>query len=418
MALNASREIGAVDAEGNANHFLGCLMESKGLWKIALRYYEQAAGCGEWIIKNEALKKNWNPHDGTWYTPEQHVPDYIKFKGLSISDSAHYRAYRMCKEHNMYKDAIYHLEMRNEAQAKADQLRKRKDVQAISTRYETVRKEEELARISRENELISLRLSNTRFYMIVLIAVLLIVILLSGLLIRNYHLRKIHETSVLKQKLLRAQLNPHFIFNALSCIQGFIIEKDNISAATYLSRFSKLVRNILISSQEEFIPVSKEIETIDHYLQLQQIRYVDQFDYTIEEDKTVSEIDFMIPSMLVQPFVENAIEHGIKHKKTKGHIKVSFKLKGKTLIIEVTDDGVGYEKARELEKGKKTGNDLSTKLIHERLGLLNRHRRFLKRKARITLQISNLPGTTPPDSGTLIRIAIPLIERSSNIPVF
>jgi LytS/YehU family sensor histidine kinase len=124
-------------------------------------------------------------------------------------------------------------------------------------------------------------------------------------------------------------MNPHFLFNSLASIQNYIINEDSGNASIYLSRFSQLVRNILDNSVEEYVPVEKEIETIKNYFELQKVRYAGKFDFNIEVDEAIDQENMMIPPMLAQPFIENAIEHGIKHKETNGHINIRFLLQAR-----------------------------------------------------------------------------------------
>jgi len=222
-------------------------------------------------------------------------------------------------------------------------------------------------------------------------------------------MKNIHETSLLKQKLFRAQMNPHFIFNALSNIQGFIMEKDNIRAATYLSRFAKLVRNILEGSLEEFIPLQKEIESIEHYLQLQEIRYSGHIGYQIDISQELQVQEIMIPPMLVQPFVENAIEHGLKSKPTPGMVKVTFERKGKNLEITITDNGIGRKQSGELKKEEKRNiTSLSTSLIVECVKTINREKGFSNQKGKINMEITDLCDEAGKACGTKVLLSIPV----------
>ncbi len=118
---------------------------------------------------------------------------------------------------------------------------------------------------------------------------------------------------LLKQRLLRSQMNPHFIFNSLSGIQNFIVTEKSTKASIYLSKFATLVRNILDSSVKEYVTLEKEIATIENYLELQKVRYAGKFEFSIKTDDAIDPESTMIPPMLAQPFIENAIEHGIVH---------------------------------------------------------------------------------------------------------
>jgi sensor histidine kinase YesM len=153
----------------------------------------------------------------------------------------------------------------------------------------------------------------------------------------------------MQQRLLRSQMNPHFLFNSLASIQNFIIKEKPSLASDYLGRFSKLMRQILNSTAVEYVPLEEEISSIENYLALQKVRYRDMFDYTLEVDEEIDTETTRIPPMLAQPFIENAIEHGILHKGSKGNIGVRFNLENDQVrVFEVEDDGIGREKAQEL----------------------------------------------------------------------
>jgi sensor histidine kinase YesM len=209
------------------------------------------------------------------------------------------------------------------------------------------------------------------------------------------------KSILMEQRLLRAQMNPHFLFNSLASIQNYIINEDSDKASIYLSRFSQLVRNILDNSLEEFVPLEKEVETIQNYLELQKVRYAGKFDYTIDIDID-TEIT-MIPPMLAQPFIENAIEHGIRHKTGPGQIDIRFHLEDGYIRFEVEDDGVGREKALEIEatQGRKH-RSMATSITIDRLKAINK-----KLRQKIRLEIIDLKDANGKACGTRVRFGIP-----------
>lgn len=160
----------------------------------------------------------------------------------------------------------------------------------------------------------------------------------------NYRLRE--EALINKIKALRAQINPHFIFNALGSIQHLILEKKNTSALKYLTKFSRLMRSVLESSIETNIPLSEEIKMLKDYLELESLRFNNSFTYNIQIDDSLDEAEIEVPSMVLQPFVENALIHGLlpKKKGTK-ELLVQFKAEGQQLLCIVDDSGVGRQSA-------------------------------------------------------------------------
>ena len=176
----------------------------------------------------------------------------------------------------------------------------------------------------------------------------------------------------LEQKTLQLQMNPHFIFNSLNSIQSFILSHNTKMAVTYLGKFSQLMRLILNNSGKRYVPFKEEIMAITHYVELEELRFDSKFSYTINIDKAIDADFIEIPPMIVQPFIENAIIHGILHKQEKGNIEVGFKLKGEKLVCTVIDNGVGRKKAEELKQ--ETGIIRKSRgmgITRERLEMLN-----------------------------------------------
>ncbi|MCB0456788.1 MAG: histidine kinase [Flavobacteriaceae bacterium] len=179
--------------------------------------------------------------------------------------------------------------------------------------------------------------------------------------------------NLLALKSLRTQMNPHFIFNALNSVNSFIASNDERAANRYLSEFSQLMRSVLENSEEDFIPLSKEIELLELYVKLEHFRFKDKFDYAVTVDEHINVEDFVIPPMLLQPYVENAVWHGLRYKEEKGMLKIHFQQKNtETVIITIEDDGIGRKKSKALktenqkkQKSKGMGN------IQKRISILN-----------------------------------------------
>lgn len=179
--------------------------------------------------------------------------------------------------------------------------------------------------------------------------------------------------NLLALKSLRSQMNPHFIFNALNSVNNFIAKSDERSANRYLSDFSTLMRAVLENSDEDFIPLSKELELLELYTKLEHSRFSDKFDYAIIVDEDIDIDAFQIPPMLLQPYIENAIWHGLRYREDKGFLKIELKQKDKfALEISITDNGIGRKNSAALktqnqkkQKSKGMGN------IKKRIEILN-----------------------------------------------
>ena len=206
-------------------------------------------------------------------------------------------------------------------------------------------------------------------------------------------------------KALRAQMNPHFIFNALNSIKSFNLNHDTEGANFYLTKFSKLIRQVLDNSRNEKITLKSELETLVLYLDMENMRIGDKFDYHIKIDPEV-ETDFVeIPPMLIQPYIENAIWHGLVHKEGQGNIRIDIQSKNDThLIISILDNGIGREKAMALKsKTGTTHKSFGMKITAERLDII---KQLYNIEAKINFEdLKNADGSA---AGTKVTLEIPI----------
>ncbi len=181
------------------------------------------------------------------------------------------------------------------------------------------------------------------------------------------------SNNLLALKSLRSQMNPHFIFNALNSVNSFISNNDERAANKYLSDFSLLMRAVLENSEEDFIPLDKEIELLELYTKLEHSRFKDKFDYVISVDKDVIIEDFKIPPMLLQPYIENAVWHGLRYKKEKGMLEINIsQTKNNELAIAIIDNGVGREKSKAMKtQNQRKHNSKGLGNIKKRVAILN-----------------------------------------------
>ena len=168
-------------------------------------------------------------------------------------------------------------------------------------------------------------------------------------------------------------MNPHFIFNALNSVNSFIAQNDERTANRYLTDFSTLMRSVLENSEEDFILLDKEVELLELYLKLEHSRFKDKFDYELVVDDAIEQSQFLIPPMLLQPYVENAVWHGLRYKKEKGFLKVQLiNIDEETIQIEISDNGIGREKSKELKTDyQKNQQSKGMQNIKQRIAILN-----------------------------------------------
>jgi len=205
-----------------------------------------------------------------------------------------------------------------------------------------------------------------------LVVGLLLLALAAFLMYKNIKQQKF-ANNLLALKTLRSQMNPHFIFNALNSVNSFIATNDERTANKYLSDFSQLMRSVLENSEEDFIPLAKEIELLELYAKLEHFRFQDKFDYTISVDDRIKIDEFQIPPMLLQPYIENAVWHGLRYKKEKGHLDIEVNYKDVDVIeIVITDDGIGRKKSKALKTdNQRKQNSKGMGNIKKRVAILN-----------------------------------------------
>lgn len=316
-----------------------------------------------------------------------------------------YRAYyKLYKSVENYDSAIYFLQLKEQVLDSLQELDKRNEMKIVLANAETVNVQNKMRVLEQQKELEKNRAERSVQYIIGLALLLVISLLIAFLLIRQNRMRAQQEKMGLQQKLFRTQMNPHFIFNSLSSIQHLVVDEEPEKASIYLAKFSTLVRSVLYSSNKDSIMIEDELKSIESYLALQKIRYSNKFEYTIDVDSQIDTESLTIPPMLAQPFIENAIEHGIRNKEGTGNIFVRFQLNEESVQLEVEDDGVGRGKSHELEKAMKADHrSMATQITRERLRILNR-----KAREKISFAIADLKDSNGNPTGTKVSIILPL----------
>ncbi|WP_276877907.1 histidine kinase [Chryseobacterium joostei] len=228
-------------------------------------------------------------------------------------------------------------------------------------------------------------------------------ILLTGLVVFIFRTLKKVQTKNKKIALqsLRREMNPHFIFNSLNSVNHFIATSNELEANQYLTKFSKLMRGVMENSTDDFIPFQQELDLLQNYLALEKTRFTDKFDYEIEVDESLNMHSLQVPGMLVQPFLENAIWHGLRYRTEKGFLKLSFEKNNQYLKIIIEDNGIGIEESKKQKtQHQKTREGRGMKNTLERIKLLN----DLYKKD-ITCSVKDKEN----NSGVLVTIQINLI---------
>jgi tetratricopeptide (TPR) repeat protein len=221
-----------------------------------------------------------------------------------------------------------------------------------------------------------------------------------------------HKMAELELQSLRAQLNPHFMFNSLNAIQELILKEDNDNSHLYLSRFSELLRMLLDSANQPFVSLRKEISLLELYLSLENLRIPD-LKYTIEIDPSIDSNRISIPNMMLQPYIENAIWHGLSHKKGERNLNIKIKRKGDNVVCEVEDNGVGRKMSAELKSlYRKEHRSRGMELLSKRFNLLSKE---YGADIQTTVEDLHDNGTA---TGTRVAISVPYSLTEQAKPVY
>ena len=250
----------------------------------------------------------------------------------------------------------------------------------------------QLTMLDRENKIKEDKLKQETKLKWILLTGLLISVLAGVMIYKNLALKRKHDKlesrhrqselqhhiTELEMQALRAQMNPHFIFNCLNSINRFILKNEMEAASGYLTKFSRLIRMVLTHSKKAFISLEDELEMLKLYLDMERLRFKDAFDYSITFKNSIDAGNVFVPPLLLQPFAENAIWHGLMHKEGPGHLEIELSIDKKILTCTITDDGVGRNKAAEIKntlrqaQGVKKQTSMGLQITSDRLALLNK----------------------------------------------
>ncbi|HVG14457.1 MAG TPA: histidine kinase, partial [Chitinophagaceae bacterium] len=281
----------------------------------------------------------------------------------------------------------------------------RKEAQSESRlveKSELIRKQKDIEAYSNDVSIGQQTVFRQQLIIYGLVGIILIIGTTSFFIYKNAQASKL-ANRLLALKSLRGQMNPHFIFNALNSVNQFISQQDERTANKFLSEFALLMRLVLENSQEDFISLQKEYEILSLYLKLEQYRFRDKFDYEIKVDADVNSEAIQIPPMLIQPYIENAVWHGLRYKKEKGKLLLHFYRQDGSLLARITDNGIGRQRSAELKtENQKQHNSTGLKNIEERLAIINK-----VYGSDYRVHIEDLE-----DNGTQVTVYLPVINKA------
>ncbi len=290
-------------------------------------------------------------------------------------------------------------------------IRMAKEIAREESKRMLIAQEDEICGLEEKNDSIEEEMYVTQWLIYVLGFVLLVAI--GILLYRGYHSRiryyQANEQLVLtKLTSLRISMNPHFLFNTFSTLQNFILKKDNTNANEYMTELSGLIRNVLNTSDSVYIDFITELQILKSYVNLQQGRFRGEFDATFVVDPVLKQSNPQMPSMIIQPIIENAILHGFSHLEKKGILHISLVAKGAIIQCVVKDNGIGRAASEAIKKTTRKNMNLSiaTKNTSERLAILNK-----ASKEPLDITIHDLVDAEGDALGTEVVITLPMIKN-------
>lgn len=317
------------------------------------------------------------------------------------------KAYLHFKKYSTLKDSVFTMKTHGQ-------------ISEIQTKYETAKKEKENELLMHEKALKEAELKKEKTLKHIGILFIILLFATGFLAFRSVKLKQKSITNELKWKnhemekrLLRSQMNPHFIFNSLNSIQSLISGNKPDLADMYLIKFARLMRSILMNTQKPYILLEEEIEFTKLYLEVEQLRFEGRFEYEVIVGGDMFPDTTYVPPMLIQPFIENALAHGLINKVNNGKLTVSFKQKENIIQCTITDNGIGRQKAMEIKKKSKYGDKaMGIRLTKDRLKLLN-----MQTSSMIAFKIIDLKDDLGNASGTKVILNLPKkININENLP--
>lgn len=373
----------AVVSSGKTNSNLEMAMAQVGVGRVY----------NEFNKPKESIKISQQAYD---IAKKINAPDVLKHASITLSES--YEQLGNTKEALHYYKVYKQM---NDTLLNAENIKKITGLQ-WQYNFDKMQKELELEQHKKELEhQAKLKQMKIRRQVIIFFSLSMIIVLILILLWyrknREAQISKLHiEINRNMQRILGQQMNPHFIFNTLKSIQYFILNNDIKESNVYLTRFSKLIRRILENSQYEFISVKNELDALELYMQLENVRLNHKFAYTIDVDSEIDIAEYKIPSLLLQPYVENAIWHGLANKEGIGEINIKLVLQNEAIQCIIYDNGIGRKKENETNVSGHTS--LGSKITKDRIKLINE-----LYKADIQPRYHNL------EIGTKVEFLIPVI---------
>jgi tetratricopeptide (TPR) repeat protein len=326
---------------------------------------------------------------------------------LGIRSLYYYYRYKLDSLNGNDRDALAHFRKYHELDKQIIDIKLNQRIAEIQTSFDMQQREQENKLLRSENEVQKIRIQQGRTNLAILCGFFTLAFIITLLIVRHQRLVTQNKIIELKQKNLNQQMNPHFVYNCLTSIQSYIFQNDSVKSMEYLSKFSKLMRKILESSQNQYMSVQDEIEILALYLKLEAIRFKGKFEYDITVDNRIDPFLFKIPALLIQPFVENSLWHGIQNKEGKGRIHVSFDLKEKSIFCTIEDNGIGREQAERIRNSRLNDHiSLGSSITQNRMKLLKS-----LYGSKLGIRYIDLKDEDNQPTGTRVELILPILNQ-------
>jgi tetratricopeptide (TPR) repeat protein len=379
-------------------------LEAESNYQKALSFADSAddkASIAEALIKLGLvfLKQTRYQKSGIWLSDGLELAEETRSKELILeANNILSQLYEALGESQQALQYFRNYAVLKDSLFSASQYRTISEMEAI---YEASKKEQDIALLSERNLIQTMIITRRNRLLILTIVFFAVVLLAAYLYFANTRLKAERKAVELENRLLRSQMNPHFIFNSLIAIQSYFYEQNPVKAGDFLAKFAELMRITLENSRTEFVLFEKELAMIRIYLELQALRFDNIFSFNITVDENIDAANIRIPPMLAQPFIENAVEHGLRNKSEQGKLSIGFSKNENSLMVRVEDNGIGREAAKKICTSAEHLS-LAVPMIKERLDIMTKKFRY-----KFEMKINDLYGPDGSPAGTRVEITMP-----------
>jgi tetratricopeptide (TPR) repeat protein len=416
---------------GETHNTLGKVYKAQGKYNLAASNFNQALVYFESTSNKENIAAVYH-NVGTVFKEQGKYVNALNYLNRSIeireqygAQTQIYNTYRVIadvyKETSNNEKALEYMELYLNYLDSNTTLQAATKIAELSESYQAEQREklitsqaDSIQRQIQERTVAATKLENSQlrnnFQMYIIIAFIIIIVLAGVIIFYRWNQTQIKQQQLaaeMSQKLLRSQMNPHFVFNAMSVIQSYIYDNDTVNSSKFLVNFSRLMRLILENSPKEHIPINTEVEILEKYLEMQKLRFQERFEFNIHVDEVLYDEAAIIPPMITQPFIENAIEHGQLHTIEGGFINVSFQKLDGMLEITIEDNGVGRKGSKAMKKST-AHKSMAMDITRQRINHLNK-------KWKTDGQMSVEDYNKELETGTKVLISLPYAIDTNSV---